>query len=87
MNFKAIEYYDCIDWIFFKHSELPSFSSEEIQNNINSGSILEEELVLLPSKIRAMGRTVKIVTKAALKIWGFHQSKAAIEKKYVKIHF
>ena len=84
LNFKATEYYDCIDWVFTEISEPPitkSLSSEEIQDNINSGSILEESLACFPSHSHAVERTVKIVTEAASKICGNEGRDAFIRAK------
>ena len=68
LQFEATEYYECIDWFSTDISEPPitkSISSEEIEDNINSGSMLDESFVCFPSHSQAVERTVKLVTEAA----------------------
>ncbi|GBM71383.1 hypothetical protein AVEN_248585-1 [Araneus ventricosus] len=73
LNFRATEYYDCINWFSTGISEPPitkNLSSKEIERNIVSGLILEEATVCFLSHTQAVERTIKIVTEAAMKICG-----------------
>lgn len=71
LNFKATEYYYCIDWFSTDISEPPitkNLSSEEIEHNIIAGSILKETSVDFPSHTQAVERMIKIVTEASIKV-------------------
>lgn len=58
----------------------------DIQDNIISGSMLEESIVFFLYHSQAVERTLKIATKIASNDWDHDKINAAIKDRDVKMH-
>lgn len=89
LNFKATEYYDCIDWVSIEISKSPITKSLIRKNPQDTRSMLEESLVRLPSHSQIVERNIKIVTSYMKDMWEWRrrcrrQRKASFTKMMTK---